>query len=295
MKFRATLIGFTAILMWAFLATFAAASGKIPPFQLTAMGFAIGSLPGLALMLARPQRFKALKQPLKVWVLGIGGLFGYHLSYFTALRSGAPAVEVTLINYLWPLMIVVGSALLPGEKLGWHHLVGAAIGLGGTALVVSGGGVAFNPDFLPGYLFAILSACIWAGYSLLSRRFGAVPTDAVTGFCLVTAILSALCHLALETTVWPETALQWVTLVGLGLLPLGLAFYTWDHGVKNGDIQILGAASYATPILSALILILAGYGRADGSLLLACLLVTGGAVLASKDMFLRKGRKIAEA
>lgn len=294
MKLRATLIGFTAILMWAFLATFAAASGKIPPFQLTAIGFAIGSLPGLALMLVRPQRLVALKQPLKVWFLGVGGLFGYHLSYFTALRSGAPAVEVTLINYLWPLFIVVGSALLPGEKLGWHHLVGAVIGLGGTALVVSGGGVAFNPDFLPGYMIAILAACIWAGYSLLSRRFGAVPTDAVTGFCLATAILSGLCHLALETTVWPETMMQWVTLVGLGLLPLGLAFYAWDLGVKNGDIQILGAASYATPILSALILILAGFGKADWQLLVACLLVTGGAVLASKDMFLRKGRKIAE-
>ena len=294
MKLRATLIGFTAILMWAFLATFAAASGKVPPFQLTAIGFAIGSLPGLALMLVRPQRLVALKQPLKVWLLGVGGLFGYHLSYFTALRSGAPAVEVTLINYLWPLFIVVGSALLPGEKLGWHHLVGAVIGLGGTALVVSGGGVAFNPDFLPGYMIAILAACIWAGYSLLSRRFGAVPTDAVTGFCLATAILSGLCHLALETTVWPETMMQWVTLVGLGLLPLGLAFYAWDLGVKNGDIQILGAASYATPILSALILILAGFGKADWQLLVACLLVTGGAVLASKDMFLRKGRKIAE-
>jgi drug/metabolite transporter (DMT)-like permease len=293
-KLRATLIGFTAILMWAFLATFAAASGKIPPFQLTAIGFAIGSLPGLALMLVRPQRLVALKQPLKVWLLGVGGLFGYHLSYFTALRSGAPAVEVTLINYLWPLFIVVGSALLPGEKLGWHHLVGAVIGLGGTALVVSGGGVAFNPDFLPGYMIAILAACIWAGYSLLSRRFGAVPTDAVTGFCLATAILSGLCHLALETTVWPEAMMQWVTLVGLGLLPLGLAFYAWDLGVKNGDIQILGAASYATPILSALILILAGFGKADWQLLVACLLVTGGAVLASKDMFLRKGRKIAE-
>ena len=294
MKLRATLIGFTAILMWAFLATFAAASGKIPPFQLTAIGFAIGSLPGLALMLVRPQRLVALKQPLKVWLLGVGGLFGYHLSYFTALRSGAPAVEVTLINYLWPLFIVVGSALLPGEKLGWHHLVGAVIGLGGTALVVSGGGVAFNPDFLPGYMIAILAACIWAGYSLLSRRFGAVPTDAVTGFCLATAILSGLCHLALETTVWPETMMQWVTLIGLGLLPLGLAFYAWDLGVKNGDIQILGAASYATPILSAFILILAGFGKADWQLLVACLLVTGGAVLASKDMFLRKGRKIAE-
>lgn len=295
MKFRATMIGFLTILMWAFLATLTAASGTMPPFQLTAIGFGIGSLPGLALMIARPARFAALRQPLKVWLLGIGGLFGYHFCYFTALRSGAPSVEVSLVNYLWPLLIVVGSAFLPGEKLGWHHFTGAAIGLAGTALVVSGGGVAFNPDYLPGYAVAALAAFIWAGYSLMSRRFGAVPTDAVTGFCIATALLSALCHVFLETTVWPESTLQWAMLVGLGLLPLGLAFYTWDFGVKNGDIQVLGAASYATPILSTLVLILAGYGRADWQLVIACLLVTGGAVLASKDLLLRRGRKVAEA
>lgn len=293
MKFRATLIGLMTILMWAFLATLTAASGRMPPFQLTAIGFGLGSLPGLALMVAQPARFKALRQPFKVWLVGIGGLFGYHLLYFTALRS-APAVEATLVNYLWPLLIVVGSALLPGERLGWHHLVGAAIGLAGTVLVVAGGNVAFNPAYLPGYGAALVAAVTWAAYSLLSRRFGAVPTDAVTGFCLATAILSACCHLALETTVWPETSFQWVMVVALGLLPLGLAFYTWDFGVKNGDIQVLGAASYATPILSTLILLAAGYGEPGWRLVIACLLVTGGAILASKDLLFR-GRKLADA
>lgn len=293
MKFQATLIGLMTILMWAFLGTLTAASGRMPPFQLTAIGFGLGSLPGLALMLARPARFRALRQPLKVWVVGIGGLFGYHFLYFTALRN-APAVEATLVNYLWPLLIVVGSAFLPGERLGWHHLIGAAVGLFGTILVVAGGNVAFNPAYLAGYGAALVAAVTWAAYSLLSRRFGKVPTDAVTGFCLATSVLSALCHLALETTVWPDTAFQWAMVAALGLLPLGLAFYTWDFGVKNGDIQVLGAASYATPILSTLVLIAAGYGEPGWRILVACLLVTGGAILASKDLLFR-GRKLAEA
>lgn len=293
MKFRATLVGLMTILIWAFLATLTAASGSMPPFQLTAIGFGLGSLPGLLLMLAQPKRFKAFRQPLKVWIVGIGGLFGYHFLYFTALRS-APAVEATLVNYLWPLLIVVGSALLPGERLGWHHLAGAAVGLAGTILVVAGGNVAFNPTYLAGYGAALIAAVTWAAYSLLSRRFGAVPTDAVTGFCIATALLSAVCHLFLETTVWPDTAFQWSMVVALGLLPLGLAFYTWDFGVKNGDIQVLGAASYATPILSTLVLLMAGYGDTGWRLVLACLLVTGGAVLASKDLLFR-GRKLAEA
>ena len=287
MKTRATLIGFTAILMWSFLALMTAASGTMPPFQLSAITFAIGSLPGLILFAARPERIKALRQPPKVWLAGVGGLFGYHFLYFTALRN-APAVEAGLIAYLWPLLIVVGSALLPGEKLGWHHIVGAIAGLAGTVLIVAKDGLAFDPTYSLGYAAAFLCAFTWAAYSLISRKFEAVSTDVVTGFCLATAILSLICHLGLETTVWPVSTAQWLAVVGLGLLPVGLAFYVWDYGVKNGDIQILGASSYAAPLLSTLNLIIFGFGEFTTTIGLSCVLITGGAVLAAKDMLFRK-------
>lgn len=287
MKTKATLIGFTAILMWSFLALMTAASGTMPPFQLSAITFAIGSLPGIALFIARPERLKELRQPPKVWLVGVGGLFGYHFLYFTALRN-APAVEAGLIAYLWPLLIVVGSALLPGERLGWHHIVGALCGLAGTVLIVGKNGFAFDPAYSLGYFTAFLCAFTWAAYSLVSRKFEKVSTDVVTGFCLATSILSLFCHLALETTVWPDTTGQWAAVVGLGLLPVGLAFYVWDYGVKNGDIQILGASSYAAPLLSTLILIIFGFGEISVRIGLSCLLITGGAVLAARDMVFRK-------
>jgi drug/metabolite transporter (DMT)-like permease len=287
MKTKATLIGFTAILMWSFLALMTAASGTMPPFQLSAITFAIGSLPGIALFIARPERLKELRQPPKVWLVGVGGLFGYHFLYFTALRN-APAVEAGLIAYLWPLLIVVGSALLPGERLGWHHIVGALCGLAGTVLIIGKNGFAFDPAYSLGYLTAFLCAFTWAAYSLVSRKFEKVSTDVVTGFCLATSILSLVCHLALETTVWPDTTGQWAAVVGLGLLPVGLAFYVWDYGVKNGDIQILGASSYAAPLLSTLILIIFGFGEISVRIGLSCLLITGGAVLAARDMVFRK-------
>lgn len=287
MKTKATLIGFTAILMWSFLALMTAASGTMPPFQLSAITFAIGSLPGIALFIARPERLKELRQPPKVWLVGVGGLFGYHFLYFTALRN-APAVEAGLIAYLWPLLIVVGSALLPGERLGWHHIVGALAGLAGTVLIVGKNGFAFDPAYSLGYFTAFLCAFTWAAYSLVSRKFEKVSTDVVTGFCLATSILSLVCHLALETTVWPDTTGQWAAVVGLGLLPVGLAFYVWDYGVKNGDIQILGASSYAAPLLSTLILIIFGFGEISVRIGLSCLLITGGAVLAARDMVFRK-------
>jgi drug/metabolite transporter (DMT)-like permease len=114
-----------------------------------------------------------------------------------------------------------------------------------------------------------------------------VPTAVVAGFCLATAVLSALAHLLFETTSWPQGMGQWGAVLGLGLLPVGAAFYVWDHGVKRGDIQLLGAASYLAPLLSTLALIVSGYADLTAKTAFAALLITAGAVLASKEL-LRK-------
>jgi drug/metabolite transporter (DMT)-like permease len=222
------------------------------------------------------------------------GLFGYHALYFTALRN-APPVEAGLIAYLWPLLIVVFSALLPGERLRWFHVAGALLGLAGTALIVTkAGGVAVEPAYAFGYAAALGCALVWSAYSILSRRFRDVPTAVVAGFCLATALLSAAAHLLFETSVWPATGAEWLAVLGLGLMPVGAAFYVWDYGVKRGDIQLLGAAGYVAPLLSTLILILAGFGSFSMRILLAALLVAGGAALASSGM-LRARRGAAPA
>jgi len=281
----ATLVGFLAVLLWSTLALFTAASGTMPPFQLLAISFAIG---GLSLLALRPQSLGALRQPLPVWALGVGGLFGYHFLYFFALRN-APPVEAGLINYLWPLLIVLFSALLPGEKLRWNHLAGCALALAGAVLVVTRGqGFSFAPEYALGYGAALAAALAWSSYSVLSRRFASVPSEAITGFCLATAVLAAICHLFLEVTVWPDSLWQWGAILALGLGPVGLAFYVWDIGVKQGDIQVLGAASYSAPLLSTLILILTGYASYSHIILVACLLITAGAVLAAWDLLFHK-------
>lgn len=236
---RATLIGFLAVAMWALLALLTDASGAVPPFLLSAMTFAIGTLVGFSVRAVTPPARNAQPIPGIVWLIGIGGLFGYHFFYFTALRN-APAVEASLIAYLWPLFIVVGSALMPGERLRWYHVAGALLGLAGTALIVTkGGGVSFDPRYVFGYAAAFVCAFWWSGYSLLSRRFAEVPTTVVTWFCLATSILSLACHFALEETVLPATAGQWLAVVGLGVMPVGAAFYAWDVGVKRGTSKSL--------------------------------------------------------
>lgn len=283
-----TFVGFIAILLWSLLALFTAASGDIPPFQLTALSFALGGLIGVVSWLFRPHAIKQLRQSAPVWGLGVVGLFGYHFAYFTALKN-APPVEAGLIAYLWPLFIVLFSALLPGERLKWQHIAGGVLGLLGAALIVTGGSaVEFRSEYSFGYAMAFLCAFIWSGYSVLSRRFAEVSTDVVTGFCLATSLLAFIAHLILEETVWPSSGIQWMAVLALGLGPVGFAFYVWDYGVKHGDIQVLGAASYLAPLLSTLALIGAGYANFTWAVAIACTLITLGALIAAKDMLLPK-------
>lgn len=286
----ATLIGLTAILMWSLLAALTVATGRVPPFQLLATTFTIGALIGPLIWLARPGAIRALRQPPLVWLVGIGGLFGYHALYFLALRLAPPA-EAGLVNYLWPLLIVLLSSLLPGERLAAHHVIGAALGFAGTVLLFAGNnGAQFEASSIPGFIAAFVAAFVWAGYSVMSRRLAAVPTDAVAGFCLATAVLAAIVHLAIETTIWPSSALQWGAIAALGIGPVGLAFYAWDIGMKRGDIRVLGAASYATPLVSTLFLIVCGFAQPSTTLALAALLIAGGGLIAAKDMIAKRRR-----
>ncbi len=280
----ATLVGLGAIALWSALALLTASAGAAPPFELAALTFAIGGGCGLVYAAARG-RLRALLQPWPVWLVGVGGLFGYHALYFAALRRAPPA-EASLIAYLWPLLIVLFSALLPGERLLARHVLGAALGFAGAAVLFAGkaqgvGGHALEPGVAIGYALALCCAFVWSSYSVLSRHLKAAPSEAVAGFCLATAALAAVCHFAFETSVAPAGA-QWAAIVGLGLGPVGLAFYVWDYGVKNGDLKLLGVAAYAAPVLSTIILVAAGFAPATASLGLACALIVGGAVVATK-------------
>jgi drug/metabolite transporter (DMT)-like permease len=289
---RAMLAGVGAILLWGALATLSVIAGPVPPFQMVAVTFAIGATLGIVRALSRGvPPGDLMRWPAPVWLLGVAGLFGYHALYFAALQLAPPA-EANLVNYLWPLLIVLLSApLAPSNergRLGWPHLVGALLGFAGVALLAVGRGLDFaGGTALLGYCLALGCAFAWSLYSVLSRRFGETPTDAIAAFCAVASILSLICHLLFEQTVWPASPAAWLAVLGLGIGPTGGAFYLWDHAVKRGDIRALGALSYAAPILSTGLLILCGLAQPTSTLLLAALLVTVGAVLASREMWKR--------
>ncbi len=293
---KPTLLGLGALLLWTTLAALTALAGPIPPFQLAAMTFAIGSIVGLLWTWAKGQSLVSLlAQPPASLALGLYGLLLFHVCYFAALQR-APVVEASLIIYLWPLLIVLFSGLLPahvgGGRIGWRGIAGASLGLAGTALILVSGerGLTFDGSLL-GYLLAGAAAFIWASYSVASRLLRAVPTTAVTANCALTAAGTLALHLALERTIWPATPAAWAAIVALGIGPVGLAFYLWDEGMKAGNIRLLGTLAYATPLVSTMILAGLGLGHAPARIWLAALFIAAGALLAKND----DGRELGAA
>jgi drug/metabolite transporter (DMT)-like permease len=267
----ATFDALGAIGLWSTLAVLGIKLKRVPPFLLVGAALLIGALWGV-----RAIRLKGI--PLAVHLLGVYGLFAYHFCLFLALRL-APPVEANLINYLWPLLIVVLSPVfIPGTVLTARHVLGALLGFTGAGWIVSGGSLGFSVDALAGYALALAAAFIWSTYSLLTRRMGHFPTSTVATFCLVSGVLSLVCHALFESTYVPSISdLPYIVWIGLG--PMGGAFYLWDRAMKQGDPRVIGTLSYLTPVLSTLLITVFGEGHLTRASAIAMPMVVGGAAL----------------
>ncbi|BCX67392.1 MULTISPECIES: aromatic amino acid exporter YddG [Pseudomonas] len=277
----ATAVGVIAIFLWSCLALLTTLTEGLPPFEVLTLSFGVAFVASLVILGRNGiSGFNSWRQPWAVWATGFVGIFVYHALYFFALKA-APAAEASLINYLWPLLLVLLSTCAAAERLHKRQVLGALLGLAGTAFIMqqrdSGTGGAMP---IPGYLAAFGCALIWAGYSVFNRRFKEVPSSIIGGICGMSAVGGLICHLAFETTVWPD-ANQWAAIVVLGLGPAGLAFFAWDHATKHGSLATLGALSYLAPLISTLLLIVVGRSHASPVLMIPALLIIAGAVIAT--------------
>ncbi|MDP1935655.1 MAG: DMT family transporter [Hydrogenophaga sp.] len=276
---NANLLALGAIALWASLAALGVALSHLPPFLLTGLSLLVGSL--IALPLSRFD-FRQWRVPASTLALGVYGLFGFHFLLFIALRH-APPVQANLVNYLWPLGIVVMAPLfLPGVSLTSRHVFAALLGFAGAALAILGGaGDAGDARWAWGYIPALASAFIWASYSLMTKRVRAFPTAAIGSFALASGALSLLCHALLEPAVSLSTQ-DMLLIAVLGLGPLGGAFFLWDAALKRGDARQIGVLSFLTPLLSTLTLLLVRGEMPSPAIGLAALMIVGAAVIATR-------------
>lgn len=276
---KANVYALAAIALWSTLAAIGVALRHLPPFLLTGIALLVGSTLALPLVARRPQLWKI---PAATLALGVYGLFGFHFLLFIALRY-APPVEANLVNYLWPLLLVLlAPVFLPGLKLRALHVVAALMGFGGAAIAILGaGGNTANGGWYWGYLPAMASAFIWASYSLMTKRVRTFPTAAIGLFGLVSGLLSLLCHALLEPAI-ALSAQDWLLLVLLGLGPLGAAFFLWDKALKLGDARQIGILSYLTPLCSTALLMLTQGTALSWNIGLAAVMILGAAVLGTR-------------
>jgi len=282
MKTPAVGLTLLSIAIWSSLAYLGAGLTHVPPLLLVGISLSIGGLLGAF-------RFRSWRVPLFTFAIGVTGIFGYHLLLFLAFQL-APAIEANLLNYLWPLLIVLLAPLwLPGYHLKPHHSAGALLGLAGASLILTGGRFQLDRANLPGYLCAAVAAFIWASYSLLTKRVPAFPSSAVGGFCLFSGLLAIALHFTLgpgvqTAVIWGRT--DWLRLALLGIGPMGGAFYLWDAAMKRGDPRVVGSLAYLTPLLSTLLLILLDGRDLSATSAAAMVLIIVGAAVGSGDLFL---------
>lgn len=274
---RSDLAALAAVILWGSLAAIAVALNNIPPLLMTGLGLIIGSIISLPVAGFKIRR---ILPSYKMLLVGVYGLFGYHAALFAGLQN-APSVQANLVNYLWPVLIVLLAPLIVvGSKIGLSHVIASILGFSGAALAILSGAELVS-GFAVGYLFAFIAALIFSSYSLLIKRFSHSPTAAVGGYSLVGGLLAVGAHFVFEQPVEISQG-QWIWLVLLGLGPLGGSFYLWDYAMKHGSAQRVGTIAFLTPVLSTTILLVVSGQNLTISIGLAALLIVAAAVVGSR-------------
>jgi drug/metabolite transporter (DMT)-like permease len=229
--------------MWSSLATLTLTITHIPSLLSVGLVLIFASLTGV-------RYWRQWQLPWKVWLSAVVGMFGYHFLLFDAF-SRSPAMSVNMIQYLWPLFIVLGTPLFSASRLNIGHVFGAILAFVGVLLTLAKEPLHFNIDDLFGYGEAFIAALLWAFYTLSNRRHANMHMSAVAGFCLISGVLALTTYVItadIEAVIPSVRDIVVIVLLGLG--PMGLSFYTWDYAIRHGDPRVIGALAYLAPLLS---------------------------------------------
>lgn len=281
-----------AVALWASFASLVGHAHDVPPWLLTGISLCCGSLASI-------HRVRAWRVPARVFVFGTGCLFVYHVCLIGAFHL-APIAAANMINYLWPLLMVVLAARMRGrgnDAVDRKGGAGCAIACLGCVVAVAPSAASGAPQWSHGigYACAAVAALTWAVYSLgtqrLSVRYG-YSSWAAGGFCLGAGVMALGGHLLFEPRHVPTLA-GWASMAAIGLGPLGLAFVLWDRAMRTGQVARIGTLAYATPALSMLCLALTQADRHANwpAIFVACALNALGLLVGTP----RGGAAVAES
>lgn len=303
MNKQATIIGFFAIFLWSSLALFTTQVESIPPLLSLAITFGIASIFCLVINFIRGDLLHSWKKtPHRVKLLGGLSFFFYHFCYFYAFQH-MPSFQAGIITSVWPLLIVLMMARSKGKTIKWGHLIGASIAFLGTVMIIHSGSqlstIQNTTRNIPetqattlAYVAAVSCSLIWGGYALINRQLSNVPSCSILWYCLITTVLAIISHFMFEVSVWTLSQNTWISLIGLGFGPIGIAFFCWDIGVKHGNLSLLGVLCFTAPGLSVIWLALFGSNDITHLQLTACFIIACGALFAC--FVPNKGKKMQD-
>lgn len=270
--------------MWSFAALLAVEVESIPTFEILSVALTVSFLATSAWLTYSGRWGLIAKQPLTIWIPGIIGVFFNDLAYFTAFKY-APAAQVDIINYLWPMLIVLMSGILPQHSLKKNHLIAVGLGFIGASLAIwsTFAEGSFHISHLLGYFLALLSAFSWSFYVVCSMRpNNKAPVEMIGMFCGVGALFAIVMHSFFETTMWlgPRDI---ATLLLIGATTCGAAYYFWINGIQHGNSKRLTILSYWVPLASIFILICQGKAECSPLIVVSGCLITAATILVKNE------------
>lgn len=274
-----------ALIIWAMYAFLVSELlTNLPIFETICFTFGINFIVTVG-RLTFTRRWSVIKQPFFVWLIGIAGVCGSDFTYIAAMQYAPPA-HVDFIDYLWPFLLIIGTSFLPNERFTPKHLIGGGLALLGVCFLLTGGGgvegvVGFKWDYIQGYLYALIAACIWCSYTLFSRWYQKMPAEMVGIYYGIGAAMAFILHKQHEVFVQPSWYEASLILV-LGLSS-GMASLLWLYGSRKGNVKLLGVLAYFTPMLSMVMLVCSEKEPLSVTLVTACVLFILGILVGSLD------------
>lgn len=274
---RAGALAAGAVLLWATWPMLASFSQPAPPLLVFGLAAAVGFLAAFLRSAAQGRAGTFLKVRPGTVLFVAAGLFANNLLYLLAMPRIGPA-EANVVAYLWPVMLVGLGAWAGRSRLGRGQIAGIGLAFLGAAVVIGPKLDAASLD-LVGFLLAFGSGLVFAVYALV-RSYGR-ETEDVIGPSMGMIALAALGGHALFETATDLSAMQWLAIAGIGIAPLSFSNMLWDRASRTGQLALISAIAYFTPLAALLLLALTGAAAVSAMTGLGAVLIVAGALLAA--------------